>query len=1434
MKKLLLIMLFPYLVSLSLYAQCPGNPGFTWNQICKTLTVQFTNTSTVQSPKQIDSLSWNFGDGSPILKGKPATVGSPSYTYLTSGTYNVTIGIKILPDNCWKYESKNVTVNPIPDAQFTFSPNNACSPVTVNFLNSSVGNGLTYQWDFGDGSPTSNAQNPSHAYNSFGSGTQNYNVRLIITDNKDCKDTSYQVVTVKQRPNIDFFDSRNWKHCAYGVIAKDTLIFQNISPGASDVASYYIQWGDGKDTTVVSFTSLTHVYTGMNNYNIQVTATGLNGCTSTWTVTLVVDQTPVAGITPPTPGSNQGCAPLTLSIGNNSTYNPATTSVTILWGDGQQTNLPLGTSPGGSYQHTYTSGNCGAPPSQHTITLRATNACNTSIATYCCVDVNIPPQAFFTHTTPTCINQPITFYNYSSRNVCASNPNSRYKWNFGDGTVIPFTLVNNSNSPQQVVTHTYTTPGTYVVRLTAYNPSPLGCDSTVFQRTIVIGDMFPNFVSDTACQGQQLTHLSSTSRDTIINIVSYQWTFSSASPSTASGPNVTTTYTAGGNQSATLTVTANNGCTKSITKPVYVWRLPNPNFTYTNKCQYEYIPFTDQSTRSLDNHPLVSWYWNFDDGTFSTQQNPQHLFPTHGEYRVTLRVTDSKGCYRTSNYKSVLVYPKPTANFTNTLACESLMVNYTNQSRSPCGLQHHYFTNSCSYCCGIGCSNFCWASYPTGSYACNTPCTGSGWWFWNTVLSYEWDFGDGSPVSNLANPTHFYSPPGNYTNRLIVTNIYGCKDTIQKVLTVHINPSANFRADTVCFRDTTRFTNLSVTNGGTPLSSYLWNFGDATTSTQTNPKKRYSNPGTYNVRLITTNQVGCKDTIFKSVRVWRLPIDSFKVNNVCLFDTLKPINNSQPTDANLSLWIWNYGDGTVDSAYTSSHVYNSTGLYNVNFTVVDSNNCRSTKTKQVRVYALPVANFGFSAGCMGYGVNFYDSSTIASPNINGNITSWYWNFGDTRDTFAQSPVHVYNDIGTYTIQLIVTTSRGCKDTAYKNIQVYVPPVAFFRYDTVCFKNPTPFFDQSTPMPAPIINWNWNFGDGNTASVQNPQHVFTRPGVFNTTLTVRDTNGCHHQITRLVRVDSLPKLNFLANNVCFGDTVDILNFSTPTQGSPIISWWWDFGDGTVDSIQHPSPHFYSNDSTYIITLIAKNDLNCVDTLKKAVQVYTLPTANFTAALACQKQPVNFVDQSFNPIASIVGWNWNFGDNTTSTIKNPVHVYPYPGDTVYQVTLIVRDNHNCRDTIQKTIKLNPKPRAGFFANVACNRDTTFFVDTSWAGGPISSWLWNFGDGVGTANVQNPTYIYPVINVPTTYNVRLIVIDNNNCKDTITKPVLVNPQPIASFFADSACYGFPNHLNDLSTSTGGAIVQRYWDFGDGVGTGSNANEVYTYSQPCLLYTS
>lgn len=1409
MKKVIYIFLILlFIIFDNLKGQCVQHADFSYT-ITGCHSIRFTNTSPL--PGQIDSTIWNFGDGSPIVTNQNSVV----HTFAGSGNFTVSLIIyRGAPIDCWDTTQQMVTIDPLPVANFSFAPLNACSGSNISFNDLSTGTSLDYSWNFDDGSPINYSSNPSHIFTSNGGGIDSFNVCLIVQDIMGCKDTTCKIIEIKQQPSVNFFESKNFKHCSYTEISEDTVTITNYSPDASFISNYFIQWGDGQDTSISSFTNISHIYIGTGTHPITITSTGNNGCQTVFNRLLIIENTPIAGIIGPLAGTNMGCAPLTVQIGNSSQNITDSTITVINWGDGNVLTLPIGTPTGGTYNHTYLNASCSQPSNQYNIKISVSNACGISEVTWSPVRVYEPPKANFNISSPTCINQPITFTNISSRNNCATDPNTVYTWDFGDGTTYGPTYVTYTGQPQQTISHTYNSVGTYVVTLTAENNSEFGCGSTTFQRTIVIGDLFPDFASDTSCVSEQVTHFTNLSSDTIIYITGYSWSFPNASPNSSSSISPNTTYYSPGNQSATLTVYANNGCAKSITKPVYVWHLPNPNFSFINMCVYDSIPFTNLSTTSVDNAPLTHWSYNFNDGSLNdTFPNTLHKFPQNGEYRVYLTVWDSNGCYKTSNYKTVTVFPQPTASFSNTLACDSQVVNFYNSSSSPLHLSHNYFDcayNNCSYW---------WCYY------CE--------WLWNTNLTYEWNFGDGSPDVTSTNTNHTYSPPGSYTVQLIATNTYGCKDTMTKVIPVNIRPLANFVADTVCFKDTTNFINLTDDRGGTPVTNNYWNFGDAQTSNQVSPDHYYNTAGQYNVMYVATNQIGCKDTIIKPVRVWRLPNTNFNVNNICLYDTLMPINLSTVTDAGFMSSIWDYGDGTIDTTVNPSNLYDSSGLYYVSLTMIDSNLCSNTLIKPVRVYALPQADFYTSATCMSYETYFYDSTTIINSFVNGNISNWYWDFGDSTFSTLQNPINIYDTVGLYNVTLIASTSHGCSDTIAKEITVFKPPKADFRFDTVCFKLPTTFTDLSIPMPADIISWHWEYGDGANDSIQNPQHVFAYPGTFNTMLTVYDTNGCYNEKIHQVIVDSLPVLNFSSPNVCFGDTFRIINQTYAPQGSNITFWYWDYGDGTIDSTNNPPDHIYSEDTIYTVILVAENDLGCRDTLARNIQVYTLPTANFVASQACQGLPVMFTDSSYNPIANITNWLWDFGDGHNGNVQNPIHVYPYPGDTVFTVSLEIIDQHSCRDSITKVIYLNRKPIANFVAAPTCSNDTTFFIDSTISSGPISIYHWNFGDGIGNSNLQNPAYIYPAVSNPTYFNASLFVTDTKGCKDTVVKPVLIYPLPIPMFSADSVCYGSTTHFTDQSNSHGGAIINWYWNFGDTIGYSNVQNPTYVYSSPITNIT-
>ncbi len=154
------------------------------------------------------------------------------------------------------------------------------------------------------------------------------------------------------------------------------------------------------------------------------------------------------------------------------------------------------------------------------------------------------------------------------------------------------------------------------------------------------------------------------------------------------------------------------------------------------------------------------------------------------------------------------------------------------------------------------------------------------------------------------------------------------------------------------------------------------------------------------------------------------------------------------------------------------------------------------------------------------------------------------------------------------VKLTVTNVSNCFDTITKTITINVKPVADFKADTACFDNPTTFTDLSIPNAPAIISYSWNFGDGSPLNTQtNPIHTYANYGLFSVTLTIINSNGCTHSVTKQVLVNPLPTAayNFTTPN-CQGTPVCFTDMSTTPPGylGNIVRWVWDFGDGTPDT------------------------------------------------------------------------------------------------------------------------------------------------------------------------------------------------------------------------------------------------------------------------------
>jgi gliding motility-associated-like protein len=1347
-------------------AQCPVNADFNFNRLCNNGLVHFTDSSYLTGVGQIVGWEWNFGDGAPL-----SNVQNPTHNYVVGATYNVQL---VVTDSsgCTDTIIIPVFVNPLPSASFTFGPNNACSGSTVSFNNTSTGTGLTYLWNFGDGN-TSTLQNPSHIYTAYGCGTQNFNATLTVTDANGCSSTITQVVSVLQQPNVFYFEPNGFIFCHTDTSSvSDTMQIFNFSPDAACIASYTIDWGDGSPLSVSppalfdGTNPLGHIYTSIGYFPVTITAVGTNGCQTVYTQTATVESNPVASLIGPPVGSNVGCAPFSVCVVNMSQNISPSTLMTLAWGDGITDTLPTG-SVGDTLCHNYLVSGCIAGTmTSYTVTLTSQNICDFSQSSWSPVRIYEPPDAdFYLVDDSVCVGENAVIINQSEPNYCAANSATWYTWDFGDGTTFGPTLVPAGSNPQQTINHIYGDTGVYVITLTANNSSTNGCGSTQFQALVWVSQAYAQFSFDTVCMGDP-THFTDSSWGVASTIISWEWHFGDGGTSNAQNPNHI--YPTWGDFNAWLAVTSSAGCTDTMWHIVHVDTLPYVEFAYDTVCFGDPTHFTNLSYGR--GSPIFAYLWDFGDGNTSSVLDPVHTYGAPGNYNVTLIVTDDNGCIDSITH-TVPVSPPPIPDFSADTACLGSATQFTDQSTAPFG----------------------------------------------SIVSWDWDFGDGSGTSNAQNPAYIYGDTGTYWVTLIVETNIGCTDTV--VLPVYVSPipEAGFFADTVCAGGPTHFTDTSQTFGW-PIVSWQWDFGDGGTSNLQNPIYTYPSPGQYIATLVVSNPFGCSDTVSVTIVVDSIPEANFIVSNACLGDTVCFTDNSIAHGSPIVSWEWDFGDTQTAVGPNPCHLYAGAGTYNVSLVVTSAIGCTDTIVIPLTIYPLPEAGFTFVSACNGDPVMFTDTSHANG----GTIVSWEWDFGDGSGTSnQQNPQYFYGDTGTYFVTLIVFNSNGCTDTVVNPINYLPRPTAEFLYDTSCAGQPIHFTDISTGNGSTITSWEWDFGDGNSSILQNPVHPYANSGTFVVTLIVSNSSGCADTIQHNVIADSLPEPLFTAPPVCFGDSTYFTDLSVP-HGSAIASWQWDFGDGNTSTLPNPV-HLYAAPGVYPVTLVVENTNGCSDTLVQNITVYALPTAAFNYTGTCLNRDIFFTDNSVPGSGTINTWDWDFGDGSgTSAAQNPIYQYSIVDS--FLVTLIVIDQYGCTDTISDSIRVSPLPVSGFMADSVCLGLPTHFADTSQNFGfAINFWEYNFGDG-NSSNLQNPDHIYGNSG---NFNVQLVVGNTSNCFDTVQQVVFVKPTPTAQFAFTDVCFADTTVFTDNSVPNSPSMLSWDWDFGDG--NGSNATDTsHLYGAP------
>lgn len=1156
--------------------------------------------------------------------------------------------------------------------------------------------------------------------------------------------------------------------------------------------------------------------------------------------------------------SQPACVGASILFDNTSTTTtgPGPFSSTVWdFGDGE-------TSTEDSPTHSYSA------PGTYTVSLTVAEANGCGGTTTQEVNVTSGPDVDFSFT-EVCEGSSTVFEDLSSVATASNDAISSCTWDFGDG----------NTATTQNPSHQYGSEGTYDVTLIAETVN--GCTGEVTLPVVVNPLPVSSFVASQSCVGEEIDFTDQSTVSSGNTIESWAWDFTDGN--NASTQNPTHTYTTSGTYNPTLTVVSNNGCSATVSNEVLVYSAPVAGFTATEACLNTAVSFTGEATipGGMAGEVVTGWNWDLGDGNTASVQNPSHSYTNSGTYTVTLEVTTNHGCTNTFS-QDITIAPGPTVDFTVAGTCEGETFTFENESSADPNFNDPIVDWSWDFGDGntsidentsnpysdegvynvsltVESANGCVNSLtlpvevyanPTASFVSASSCLGGETVFTDesvvnnttttsNITNWDWDFGDGN-TSTEQNPSNTYNVVGTFNPTLTVTTDNGCSASVSGEVIINAGPSFDIVTNDACLNTVMTFTDEITGNQGSndPITTWSWDFGDGTTSNQEHPNHTYTDPGTYTVSVEVSTGNGCVGTVNEDVTVFPLPNASFGHIPSCQ-GGLFTFSDESTTDVTygdpINSWLWNFDDGNTSANQNPTHAFDDEGVYGVSLTVETVNGCVNEVTLPAEVSPSPTASFTNSNVCFGEGTVFTNESFSGGTSSTSNIVAWEWDFTDGNTSTEENPTHTFANEGTYYPTLTVTSDNGCTGTVTGEVEVYALPVANFNAEMACLSTPTIFSDASVVGGAgsnsTITNWDWDFGDGNASTVQNPENTYVNGENFDVSLTVTSNFGCVDSYTDEVAVFINPTADFITDSVCLGTTNSFQDVSVAdqTNNDSVDDWHWDFGDNATDTIKNPT-HTYDSEGSYQVVLTVTSDKGCSAAITKSVLVYPAPVIDVLISKECLNTPTVFTDQSTvnsgQTSNQIDGWNWDFGDGNTSVDQHPSYTFDEEG--IYDVSLTVSTDKGCSATSILEVTVFPNPVVDFEVTDLCLGSAASFNDLSTVSNlqtsnTINEWLWDLGDG-NTETVQNPSHTYASDG---TYDVALTVTTDNGCSATDINEVTVFPKPVAVVSLDSLCEGTASSFQDGSTldNTNGDVINNWvWNFGDGQ-TSNVQTPTYTY---------
>ena len=775
----------------------------------------------------------------------------------------------------------------------------------------------------------------------------------------------------------------------------------------------------------------------------------------------------------------QACAPDSILFTNNST---GANLFKINFGDGSIDSVYTSINGLEQIKHFYK--NAGT----YTVTMKASNTCNNTDTTISfLITLNQKPTGDFTTAKSSyCKSETVVFQNNSAAGYS-------YEWNFGDGSV------STNTNP----THNYTLAGAYTVSLVikSLNTNASFCTDTI-RHIITVNNLAPTaFVSNAVTNNCAPFVFTGTTNQPAGNTVKWIFTDANSIDTLVQGNTATHTFAQAGNYSVTLISFNAAGCSDTGKTLINIFPKPIAAFfaSDTIKClNADTIRFTNKSTYAALGSVTYNWY--IDGVLMSSSKDFKYNFANNAStkaatnFNVLLVATNSNGCADSASQKITIV-PRsiPSFNILPSQGCAQISVSFTNTSQ---------FSNI-----------------------------------------YKWYINDSLfSTMNTPYPIVLSKPKTNYFIKLVADQSLGCgADSVFNTVTTYDKPTSgfsDFNMALACTGNlTVQFTDISKATPGS-IKQWFWDFGDGQTSNLANPIHAYTQPGNFQITHYVTDDKGCvSDTNYKAVKNFGKPTVKFKMNDLCLQTPSIPVYTTYDFgfgNTAIKTYLWDFGDGTVDTSAHPIHTYKKEGKYTVILTTVADSSCVSdTAMQTIQVLGGPTADFKFINNCVNNQVKFIDAS---SPGFGQtSINTYKWDFGDgTPASFISNPLHVYRIVSPFYVSLSVSSSLCPTLTDIKtrilNVvepragRAYPPKVTSYGVPTQLVL--TEKEAASVQQGGSAASYLWMPSTAlSSARVQNPVALYNRSdgSKINYTIAITDTSGCVINDTQEVWIFAEPNI-----------------------------------------------------------------------------------------------------------------------------------------------------------------------------------------------------------------------------------------------------------------------------------------------------------------------